>query len=299
MISHLTLQNKQILTNTVSLQVDAQGHEFLIIAHENFNAAFALHGAHLLHFQLKGQPPLIWLSKTANYDEKKAIRGGVPICWPWFGAADKSLGNDLPAHGFARTSKWSLKNINELTHGLEIELLLKDSLQTRKIWPYPFELTLKATLTDTLKLELISKNSGKKAYLYGAALHTYFNISAPESCLLKGLAEQYQDKLDAGHLRKGEASLQIQGPIDSIYTKASAAIALIDNGFKRQINISNSGNDSDVVWTPWVEGAKAFTDMPDDGYKQMLCVESTITRPEGQIVAPNQVHILSTVIGQS
>ena len=112
----LFFTKKNTLSKSVSLQCDSSGFEFLIIEHSKFNAAFALHGAHLLHFQLKEQEPIIWLSKTAVYSEQKAIRGGVPICWPWFGAADKSLGDNLPAHGFARTSKWSIKNINELTN---------------------------------------------------------------------------------------------------------------------------------------------------------------------------------------
>ena len=156
---------------------------------------------------------------------------------------------------------------------------------------------LKATLTDTIKLELISKNTGQKAFTYGAALHTYLNISSPEACQVSGLNKQYADKLNAGQLQTGDTSLQINGPIDSIYQKAPAAVVLNDSGFTRQLNISNSGNDSEVVWNPWVEGAQAFADMPDDGYQTMLCIESAITHQDGQTIAPNQTHTLSSFIG--
>jgi len=296
MISHLSLQNKNILSKFISLQADSNGFEFIVIKHPKFNAAFSLHGAHLLHFQLKEQAPTIWLSKSALYNEQKAIRGGVPICWPWFGAADKSLGDNLPAHGFARTSKWEFKSSKELKNGLQIEFLLKDTAKTREIWPYQFELTLKATLTETLQLELISKNTGEKDFTYNAALHTYFNISAPESCQISGLNKHFTDKLNAGQLKKGDGSLQINAPIDSIYQKAADSVVLSDNGLHRQLHIENSGNDSEVLWTPWVEGAQAFADMPDDGYQTMFCIESAITNKGGQNVAAGQTHTLSTVI---
>lgn len=296
MISHLSLHNKSLLSKFISLQSDSNGFEFIVIQHPKFDAAFALHGAHLLHFQLKDQAPTIWLSKSALYNEQKAIRGGVPICWPWFGAAGKSLGDNLPAHGFARTSKWEFKGSRELSNGLQIEFLLKDTPQTRDVWPYQFELTLKATLTDTLKLELISKNTGDKDFSYNAALHSYFNISAPGSCQISGLNKHYADKLNAGQQKTGDGSLQINAPIDSIYQKATDSVVLCDNGLHRQLHIINAGNDSEVLWTPWIEGARAFTDMPDDGYQTMFCIESAITRQDGQNVAAGQTHTLSTVI---
>jgi len=296
MISHLSLQKNTHLSHSVTLQSDSNGYEFLVIDHQKFNAAFALQGAHLIDFQLKEQPPVIWLSKTALYGEGKAIRGGVPICWPWFGAANAALGDNLPAHGFARSSLWSVRNINELTNGVEIELLLKDSEKTRAIWPYPFELILKATLTDTLTLELISKNTGDRAFSYTGALHTYLNISAPQTCHISGLNTQYADKLNAGQLCTANIPLQINGPIDAIHQKSPAVVTLHDSGFKRQLHIVNAGNDCEVVWTPWIEGAHALADMPDDGYQTMICIESAITNADGQSLAPGETHTLSTFI---
>ncbi len=111
MISHLSLKTIKTVSPSVTLKTDTNNFEFLVIEHEKLSAAFTLHGGHLVHFQPTNQPAIIWLSKTALFTESKAIRGGVPICWPWFGAADPSLGKNLPSHGFARTSKWSLGNI--------------------------------------------------------------------------------------------------------------------------------------------------------------------------------------------
>ncbi|MFT7423240.1 MAG: glucose-6-phosphate 1-epimerase, partial [Psychromonas sp.] len=292
MLRHISLDKIKTLSTAISIEADAAGYEFLIIEHKKFDAAFALHGGHLVHFQLKEQPPIIWLSKTAIYNQQKAIRGGVPVCWPWFAAADKSLGENLPAHGFARTSKWDLAAHNEFSEGVEIELRLTDSVATREIWPFQFELVLKATLTDQIKLELISKNTGNSPFSYRGALHTYLNISAPESCAISGLNNNYNDSLDNGLAKSGDSTLKITGPIDAIYKKALFPIKLLDKQFNRQLIIDNFGNDTEVLWTPWVAGAKAFADMPDQGYKTMFCIESAITNKSGVTVEPGHSHSL-------
>jgi len=296
MISHLSLQKKDTLSNSVSLQSDENDFEFLIINHKNFDAAFSLHGAHLLHFQLKDQAPIIWLSKTAIFNENKAIRGGVPVCWPWFGPAGKSLGDNLPGHGFARTSKWTVKSIDELSNGVEIQFSLTDNEETRKLWPHQFELILKATLTETVKLELISNNTGAESFFYRAALHTYLAISSPDACKITGLNKNYADMLDSGKAKTSDGTLIITEPVDTIYQKSESAITVEDSTYQRNLTVTNTGNDSEVVWNPWISGAEAFADMPDDGYKTMLCVESAITDPEGETIAAGQSHTLTTTI---
>ena len=297
MISHLSLQEKDTLSQSVSLHTDKNNFEFLIIKHKNFDAALTLHGAHLIHFQPKDQAPIIWVSKNTTFKNDVAIRGGVPVCWPWFGPAAKSEFKKLPNHGFARTSKWSLKDIQESSESLTLELSLQDSAETLELWPFNFELVLKITFSDTVKLELISKNTGTETFTYRAALHSYLNISSTEKCLISGLNTNRKNMLNGGEVEIGNGRLQIDGPIDAIYEKSQNNIYVDDKGFNRQLEISNLENDSEVVWNPWIEGAKAFSDMPDDGYKTMLCVESAITREEGQSISAEKSHTLTTIIG--
>lgn len=296
MISHISLKTIKSLAPSVSLQTDDSGVEFLIIEHEKLSAAFTLHGGHLVHFQLTGQPAIIWLSKTAIFDNSKAIRGGVPICWPWFGAADPALGDNLPSHGFARTSKWSVGEIKESETGVELELKLNSSEATLALWPFEFELTLKAAFTDQLKLELITNNLSDTPLTYRSALHTYLNISAPESVNVTGLNSQFYNSLNNSELETGDTTLLIDQAIDSVYKKAPSHIMLDDKQFKRALTVTNAGNDSEVVWSPWIAGAKAFADMPDNGYQTMLCIESSITNKAGQTVKPGEQHTLSTLI---
>ena len=296
MISHLSLTTSKSLSPSVSLKVDANGFEFLIIEHAQLSAAFTLHGGHLVHFQAVQQAPVIWLSKEAIFDGKKAIRGGVPICWPWFGAPDPTLGKNLPSHGFARTSKWSVGHITESENGVELSLKLHSNEETLKLWPYEFDLTLKATLGKTLKLDLITENISNKALTYRSALHTYLNISAPENVKVSGLNETFYNSLTGKTLKTGDSTLLIDQAIDSIYKKANDKILLKDQGLQRSLTINNVGNDSEVLWSPWIEGAKAFADMPDNGYQTMLCIESTITNKNGQQIEAGQSHTLSTYI---
>lgn len=296
MISHLPLTLTKTLSDSASLNIDSNGCEFLIIKHPKFNAAFTLHGAHLIHFQLADQAPIIWLSKKAIFDNKSAIRGGVPICWPWFGPADKTLGENLPSHGFARINKWTLSELTESKQDITLEFTFSSNDETLKIWPFEFELTLKATLSDTLKLELITENKGDVAFNYRGALHSYFNISAPENVNVSGLNKEYYNSLKNKQLEVGDTNLLFDQPIDSIYKKAETAINLKDDGLQRNLVISDEGNNSEVLWTPWEVGSIAFVDLPDDAYKTMLCIESAITGSEGQQVNAGEKHILSTHI---
>lgn len=296
MIEHLHLKKIENLTPSATLMADNNNHKIIKINHPSFNAAFALHGAHLLHFQVKQQQPLIYLSNTAIFNGEKAIRGGVPVCWPWFGAANKSLGDNLPAHGFARTSQWRLSSINENDKGVDLEFSLTSNESTKAIWDHEFTLTLKASLSDQIELSLITENSGDKDFTYGGALHTYLSIGNAEQTDINGLASIYNDSLDGDAVKESHCPLVINKPIDSIYQTNIGSLTVNDTGNKRHISVTNAGNDAVVVWNPWIEGASAFIDLPDDGYKSMLCVESAITSQEGELVKAGQCHTLTTVI---
>ena len=294
MISHLQLTNIETLSSSCSLNKDHTGYQFLIINHPKVAAAFALHGGHLIHFQIKDKPATIWTSKTAIFNDEKAIRGGVPICWPWFGAADAELGNNLPAHGLARTSNnWSIGDISESDEGVDIKLHLTSSPETKALWPFDFNLTLQATLSSTLSLKLITENTGNLPFNYRAALHSYINLSDVTNVQISDLAEHSFNSLTQKTENK-DGNLIINQAIDSIYDKAPQDIQLKDTGFDHTINIHNEGNDSEILWSPWVAGAEAFADMPDDGFKTMFCIESGITKEKGVTVLPNDEHILAT-----
>ncbi len=295
MIDHLNLTSKRDLSPSVQLMTDEKGVEFININHSKAQACFTRHGAHLIHYQAQGQAPAIWLSKTAIFDNKKAIRGGVPICWPWFGAPSPALGEGLPSHGFARNSLWQLGEIKEDEQGVGIAFVLTDTPETQALWPYSFELTLTATIGETLQLSLSTKNAGAKPLQYLAALHTYLAISSPEQIEVTGLGPTYIDSLDNKAIKNAAPSLTLSGPIDALYIEPTEQVTLADQGLERNLHINSQGHDTIVAWTPWVEGAKSMGDMPDDGYQTMLCLEAAITG-NAITVAPGETHTLSTSI---
>jgi glucose-6-phosphate 1-epimerase len=296
MISHLRLNTTKTLSQHTSIEVDDNGFEFVVLNHPHFDAVFSLHGAHLVHFQSTQNAPLIYLSKTALFNSNKAIRGGVPVCWPWFGNTTFSKSNNLPGHGFARISKWTVSNLVETEKGIDISFTLISNASTKALWEHDFELTLTACLSDHIELSLITKNTGDKEFNYTGALHTYLNVADINQCTVQGLANSYSDSLDNKQIKNSTQPLLINKAVDSIYALNEGDLTIQDSANHRNITLTNQGNDSVVVWNPWVEGAKGFADMPDDGYKTMLCVEAAITSEEGVMVKPGQSHTLKTTI---
>ena len=299
MISHIKLAEIKKLSESVTLKADDQGYEFITINHQKFDAAFTLHGGHLVHFQHKHQAPLIYLSNTAVFNDTKAIRGGVPICWPWFAKPKKELGNNLPSHGFARVSKWTVAAITEDNHGVNIDFSLISSKATKQLWDHDFQLTLKAVLGDTIQLSLITENTGVTDFTYSGALHTYLHIANAEQCTIEGLAEDYTDSLDAGKNKKASTLLTINAELDSIHQANKSEVVVTDIGNQRRIMMTNTGNDSVVAWNPWIDKAISLEDMPNEGYKTMLCIESAITGQNGVLVEAGQAHTLSTAIKET
>jgi len=298
MISHLSLREVKKLSPSISLQSDADGYQFLIINHAKFEAAFTLQGAHLIHFQATQQPPLIYLSKAALFQPHKAIRGGIPICWPWFGSADNALGTDLPSHGFARTSLWDVNVDSDDQQGTEITFTFAANKHSRQQWPHEFLLTLTVKLDEQISLALHTQNTGDHDFTYGGALHTYLHVKAIQACKIQGLATQYTDSLDGGKNKVAPEEITINAELDAIHPGQAQEIIVNDEAYQRNIIVTTSGNDSVVAWNPWINKAKRLTDMPDDGYQSMLCLESAITASSGVVVSPGQTHCLATTIQQ-
>ena len=150
------------------------------------SASIALQGAHLMTFQPRGHEPVIWLSKYAKFAAGKSIRGGVPVCWPWFGphATDAKL----PGHGYARTVMWAVLETKALPDGATfISFSLVDTETTRAQWPHPSSVKIEMTVGSTLRAELVTHNSGKQTFTLGEALHTYFHISDVAQMTIRGL----------------------------------------------------------------------------------------------------------------
>ena len=268
---------------------EQDGIKIIQIKHPKVSASISLFGAHLLHFQPKGQEDFIWMSEKADFSGKTPLRGGIPLCWPWFGKSS------LPSHGFARNAIWTLKEHRENENGVILSMILEDSPHTREIWPHAFHLEAQFEITEDLKVSLISTNTDKIPYKIGAALHTYLNIQNISDIGIHGLGEAY---LERGESKTCLKEIVFDHEIDRIYTQPENEIILIDKAFERQIKITNAGHNAVVLWNPDSALSKQMQDMKDEGYKTMVCVESCI-HDRSVLLQPGQKHTLSTSLSRS
>jgi len=255
-----------------------------------------LQGAHVAAWQPAGQAPVIWMSPNAVYAPGKALRGGVPICWPWFGANAEHP--KLPAHGFARTREFTYRGARVDEAGrVELELSLSNDAQTEALFPFAFELRLRVALGTTLQLELEVENRAGQSFTFEEALHSYFAVSDVKQASVSGLrGAQYADKVRNLAVFSEEAeALRITGETDRVY-ESSAACRIVDPAAGRSILVEKRSSASTVVWNPWAERAAQMSDLGADAWPGMLCVESANVGSAKITLAPGEAHILRVAV---
>lgn len=267
-----------------------QGPEgFTIIEIENFHAraTVCLQGAQILTFQPRDHEPVLWVSKAARYIAGKSIRGGVPVCWPWFGP--HATDTQKPAHGYARSAMWRVVEASALNDGAtRLTLELETSAANRTVWPHESSLQLHVSVGPTLMIEMVTRNDSTQAINITEALHTYFHISDIEGVNVTGLDGcAYIDKV-AGGAAVQQGPVRMNGETDRVYLNTETECVIHDPALRRRIHIGKSGSRSTVVWNPWTEKALKLGDMGENGFRQMVCVETAnaldndVTIPAGK-----------------
>ncbi|MDP2787278.1 MAG: D-hexose-6-phosphate mutarotase [Pseudomonadota bacterium] len=254
-------------------------------------AYICLQGAHITTFRPKDQDePVIWVSKFAKFAPGKSIRGGAPVCWPWFGAHASE--SSFPGHGFARTVLWEVTHSAALPSGeTEITLALLETEQTHAQWPHKTRLELNVIVGNSLKASLNTTNLGDTPVQIGEALHTYFHIGDIEDVQVTGLENTvYLDKVGEVSRKTQSGAITFNGEVDRVYVDTTATCVIVDAQLKRRIVIAKTGSRSTVVWTPWNEKADKMGDFGPDGWRQMVCVESANALENGVTVAAGETH---------
>lgn len=291
------LNQRFAIANHIQFMEGEGGLAVAQIANAHATARIALQGAHLMTWQPRGQKePVIWLSKYAKFAPAKSIRGGIPICWPWFGphASDSKL----PGHGFARTVMWDVLETRDLQDGAtNVRFGLVETDVTREQWPHPCSAELELSVGKTLHAELVTRNIGNQAFTLGEALHTYFHVSDIGQMSIHGLEEcDYIDKAGgASERRTQQGSIAIDSEVDRVYLDTVADCIIEDRGLNRSIRISKQGSRSTVVWNPWIEKADKMGDFGPDGYRGMVCVESANALDNVVTVEPGASHRLAVL----
>lgn len=278
--------------------LDGPDGRVLEVDHPLVRGTVHLHGAHLTSWAPIDVAPAdddrgrgaaaeqLWLSRDSSYGPGTAIRGGVPICFPWFA---KGPGDREPQHGFARRVPWRFAGATDDTDGVTVRLRLADTdlaadVPGRDRWPYPFEAEYAVGLGRELSLDLTVRNTGSEPFPVGGALHTYLAVPDVARTSLTGLeGASYVDKV-TGTDRRQQDAVTFDGETDRVY--ASTAPVLVRDGSTDRVRVHSSGASHTVVWNPGPSRAAAMADVPDDGWPRWVCVEAAVPYHDEVEVAP-------------
>jgi D-hexose-6-phosphate mutarotase len=265
------------------------------VTSDSSSAEIYLHGAHVTDFQKKSEPPLIFTSQFSRFRPGQAIRGGIPIIFPWFGAREGE-----PSHGFARISEWELHEATALPEGgVTLRFSLPETAENAT-WP-AFTANYVVRVTDALELELIITNaSPDQPFSFENCLHTYFavgDISAVSITGLKGAS--YFDRTDNSAKTETADAIKINSEVDRTYLDTAAAVEIVDQKLQRRIRIEKENSLSTVVWNPWTAKSQQMPDIGNEEYKQMVCVESGNVGKNRIVLAPGRSSVLKVRISSS
>ncbi len=256
-----------------------------------------LHGAHVTHHRPVGHHPLLFLSSRSQFVVGKAIRGGVPVIFPWFGARAGDPG--APDHGFARTTEWAVESVERPGDGsVAITLGLEPTDGTRQMWPQDFRIRHRVVFGPGLEMALEVENRSRGPFAFEEALHTYLLVGDVRRVSVTGLeGVTYIDKTD-GMRRKTRAAgpLVLSATTDRVFLDTRATCTVSDPTLARRVVVEKSGSATTVVWNPWSEKARAMADLGPDEWPSMLCVEAANAAENAVRLAGGERHTMGVVI---
>jgi len=260
-------------------------------------ARIYLHGAHVTHHRPAGQAPVLFLSARSRFAAGTAIRGGVPIVFPWFGprAGDPRA----PDHGFARISEWSVQSVARAGDGVVVVLTLEPTDATRALWPSDFRLTYRIDVDTALRLSLEVENRSGAPFTFEEALHTYLAVGDVREATVEGLGgARYVDKTD-GMRRTAlpPGPFRPTAETDRVFVGARDRCTVIDPVLGRRLVVDKHGSATTVVWNPWTDKAARMADLGADQWTSMLCVEAANAMDDAVTLAPGAHHAMRVVIG--
>ncbi len=267
------------------------------------SATIYLHGAHVTHWQPAGQEPVIFLSEKSDFADGTAIRGGVPICFPWFGP--RSDGQAGPSHGFARIQEWEMVFAALVPGANGDQIYMTFSLFPNDLSrSFGFE-NLRAAyeviVGKTLTMRLTAVNAGAEPVKIEEALHTYFAVKDVRTTAITGLESAlFRDKTDGMKEKTTPAGpLVLIGETDRVFAANTATVQIHDEGNSRVITVEKTNSATTVVWNPWSELAVKLTDMADDAWPGFVCVEAANTATDAITLMPGESHQMSCVVSEA
>ncbi|MCX7097305.1 MAG: D-hexose-6-phosphate mutarotase [Methylococcales bacterium] len=251
------------------------GFPFILVNNHSASALISVYAAQVLSYRPRGESEdLLFLSPKAVYGQGKAIRGGIPVCWPWFGPNPCDL--DAPKHGFVRNGLWTVASTSTINADeTKIKLKFAETVQSERCWQHDFDLELDISIGNTLTLELVTRNTGDQSFSITQAFHTYFQVGDINHVQVLGLENTgYMDKLDEDALKLQQGAVTVAHEVDRIYSDVNTELIINDAAFDRQIRLTSTNNKSAVVWNPWQDTSVKMPDLEADDYRRFICVEA-------------------------
>jgi glucose-6-phosphate 1-epimerase len=255
-----------------------------------------LHGAHVASWRPKGQDEVLFVSSQSNWGARYPIRGGVPICFPWFGA--KAGDPQAPLHGVVRTTEWQLDEVTLVEDAVTVTMSLHCAAGAAPSWPHGFHLLHRVTFGAELTMELLMTNTAGVPQRFEEALHTYFRVGDAAQIGIVGLdSVRYIDKTDGSTEKTQSGEIKFTAETDRVYLATGDPVELLDPILKRRITVAKENSETTVVWNPWVAKAKALPDFGDEEWKEMACIETCNAGAFGVELAPGAQHSMKAVVG--
>ena len=271
---------------------------FLTVSNKYGDADICLYGAHITSYRPHNSSELLWMSPESFFEEGKAIRGGIPVCFPWFGPHKSD--SELPQHGFARLMYWEVLQTESMPSGeTKVVLQLCSSEETKAYWPHDFCAQLVIEVGPALNVTLKVTNTSSDAFDYTCALHSYFALSSIENLKMEGLQNTiYYNQLTGENGLQEEEFLQIQEPTTRHYLDTEKPVIIEDTVYRKKIRVAKTGSRVTTVWNPWADTSAAIADLPDDGYETFVCVETVNAFNDVISLQPGQWHETTAIIGR-
>ena len=254
-----------------------------------------LHGAHVTSWKPAGKEEVLFLSSQSRWEHGHAIRGGVPICFPWFGG--KTDDPKAPAHGFVRTNAWHLESIAQVGDAVTVTMFTESNDGTKRWWPAEFRLVHRATFGSELSLELVVTNTGRTSLRFEEALHAYHRVGNIGKTRVRGLdTVHYFDKTDSNRKKMQHGEIVIVSETDRVYLNTRDAIELEDPVLRRRTRVTKENSRTTVVWNPGVQKAHTLSDLAGDEWMQMICIEASNISDFAVDLAPGQQHKMKALV---
>lgn len=269
---------------------------FITVSNKFADADICLYGAHITSFRPHNSIDILWMSEESNFEFGKPIRGGIPVCFPWFG--QHKTNPEFPQHGFARLIYWDV--VSTATNSLgetEIKLSHISNAETKSFWPYDYLAEIFIVVGQKLRVSLKITNKSTETINYTCALHSYFNLSAIENITIDGLkGVSYYNQLTNDYGIQNEDKLEILEATTRHYLNTESYVVIEDNVFRRRIRVDKAGSKVTTVWNPWIETCTAISDLADDSFETFVCVEAINAFEYPVTIAPGESFETSAFI---